>query len=358
MRYIIKYYGILFLFLLSINSWSQFTISLNIENVHCFAYSDGSAEVIVTGGVAPYSYVWSNGAGSAMASGLAAGNYSLTITDATFIDTIIAVEITEPDELTLFTGPDITICIGQIASLEAMASGGIPPYQYFWNPGGFMTGQIEVSPSVTTAYCVYARDVNNCMSDQHCVVVNVYPELTIELTASEDSILAGENLTLWISSTGGTGGPYDVTLFSSQGSQQLTTSSVQLSPMETTTYVVQVDDYCGTPSAFDSLTIFVDTTQNGLELLPQVQELKNSISIFPNPVTDWFSAEFNLNTPDIVQINLISSSGQVVFTNKAQYYPEGKHQCRLSKIPELRAGIYILKMETARQLHYTRLVKI
>ena len=43
---------------------------------------DGSALISATGGVAPYTYLWSNGSTSDMAKELCAGTYSVTITDA------------------------------------------------------------------------------------------------------------------------------------------------------------------------------------------------------------------------------------------------------------------------------------
>ena len=51
--------------------------------VSCNGNSDGSASVIVNGGTPPYSYNWSPAGGSSMsATNLAAGNYTVTVTDA------------------------------------------------------------------------------------------------------------------------------------------------------------------------------------------------------------------------------------------------------------------------------------
>lgn len=50
-------------------------------NVTCFGGTDGSLSVVPTGGTAPYSYAWSNGAQSASVTNLTAGNYTVLITD-------------------------------------------------------------------------------------------------------------------------------------------------------------------------------------------------------------------------------------------------------------------------------------
>ena len=56
--------------------------SLNTTNISCNGLSDGSIAVNSTGGVAPYSYTWSNGDTTAIIDSLAIGNYSVTVVDA------------------------------------------------------------------------------------------------------------------------------------------------------------------------------------------------------------------------------------------------------------------------------------
>ena len=58
------------------------TASLNILNVSCFGYSDGTATVSVIGGTPPYNYLWPNGISTITLPNLTAGVYSCTITDA------------------------------------------------------------------------------------------------------------------------------------------------------------------------------------------------------------------------------------------------------------------------------------
>lgn len=54
----------------------------NGKNTSCFNCSNGSITTIVSGGVAPYTYEWSSGQTTANISGLMAGTYVLSITDA------------------------------------------------------------------------------------------------------------------------------------------------------------------------------------------------------------------------------------------------------------------------------------
>jgi len=71
-----------------------------LVNVSCFGNSDAYIELNVSGGVAPYYYLWSNGSTMNFINNLSAGQYCVTITDSLGCDTILCYTITEPTLLT------------------------------------------------------------------------------------------------------------------------------------------------------------------------------------------------------------------------------------------------------------------
>src|SRR5690606_30266298 len=74
------------------------TIALaNVVNVSCFDGNDGSATVTVTGGTAPYTYLWNdaNAQTTPIAIGLVAETYTVTVTDANNCTTTTTVTIAE-----------------------------------------------------------------------------------------------------------------------------------------------------------------------------------------------------------------------------------------------------------------------
>lgn len=107
-------------------------------NVACKGDNNGSATAAPTGGVAPYSYLWSDAGGSttATAVGLSPGTYTVTVTDNTTCTGTQSVTITEPATLlsASITVNSTVTCIGNTDGIiTANGIGGNSPYTYLWS---------------------------------------------------------------------------------------------------------------------------------------------------------------------------------------------------------------------------------
>ena len=107
------------------------------NNVTINGGSDGSATASATGGTMPYTYAWSNGATTAVVSGLAAGVYTVTVTDDNMANDTAGVTITEPSVLVAAATVDNDVSIngGSDGQATASATGGTAPYTYLWSNG-------------------------------------------------------------------------------------------------------------------------------------------------------------------------------------------------------------------------------
>src|SRR5439155_8377688 len=102
----------------------------------CNGGSDGAIDLSVSGGTAPYSYAWSNGATTQDLSGLAAGNYSVTVTDLRGCQGSTSVSIAQPAVLALSESHTAPACNGgSDGSIVVCANGGTPLYGYGWSNG-------------------------------------------------------------------------------------------------------------------------------------------------------------------------------------------------------------------------------
>lgn len=132
----------------------------------CNNSADGTASVTVSGGITPYTYEWSDGQSTPVATGLAAGTYSVTVTDVLGAMVSTTVTIGEPDILEITASEDTTVYVGyppaSCATLEVMnTAGGTAPYTFEWGTGA-TTDTIEVCPEETTVYTVTVTDANGC----------------------------------------------------------------------------------------------------------------------------------------------------------------------------------------------------
>nr|MBK9653483.1 SprB repeat-containing protein [Bacteroidota bacterium] len=82
----------------------------NGYNITCFGKTDGSITATVTGGMPPYTYVWTNDQTTQTINNLAAGYYGVRVTDAALHEVDADITLTEPELLELqaavFTYPN------------------------------------------------------------------------------------------------------------------------------------------------------------------------------------------------------------------------------------------------------------
>jgi gliding motility-associated-like protein len=119
----------------TITSPTMITSSIVSTDVTTFGGVNGSITMSVSGGVIPYTFLWSNGASSQNLSGIPAGWYHVTITDANLCTREDSVYISEPlSPLSASLEHKNVSCFGgNDGWMKATASGGTPPYTFVWS---------------------------------------------------------------------------------------------------------------------------------------------------------------------------------------------------------------------------------
>ena len=139
---------------------------ISFENISCNGGNDGSATVNVTGGITPYTYLWSPSTGNQItstATGLSWGTHQVTITDGNGCIVSTSVNLTQPLVLNSSAGVinNVNCFGGNNGAATAGATGGTAPYTYLWSNGS--TDQI-VTGLTAGNYTVTVMDNNNCTS--------------------------------------------------------------------------------------------------------------------------------------------------------------------------------------------------
>lgn len=189
----------------SITQPDQLQVSFTNQNVSCNGGSNGSATANVSGGTAPYSYLWSNGSTNASISGLSTGWFVVTVTCSNQCSLIDSVFISEPDplQLTLNTS-DVNCNGGTDGGVTAQVSGGMAPYQFLWNTGATSPDLNSLSAG---SYSLICTDANGCVANTE-TTVNQPDALMVNLTQSSLILCFGNSTGAIAASVSGGVGNY------------------------------------------------------------------------------------------------------------------------------------------------------
>ena len=150
-------------------------------DVSCNGDADGTASVTTIGGTLPYVYSWIDGQTTAVATGLIAGTYSVTTTDANGCDIICNVDVVEPMVLTCSLVVENADCsTGLLGSLTVSNTGGIPPLEYSLDGLNWQAGNV-FNNLLAGTYTVFVRDANLCVSTCDAEVLNVNCDFDLAL---------------------------------------------------------------------------------------------------------------------------------------------------------------------------------
>ena len=189
------------------------TAGMVLTNESCSAVNGSINGITVVGGTAPFTYDWNgNTATGPDTLGLAAGSYTLTVTDANG-----CIVTSGPHNITNAAGPviDSTNVVivdencgqsdGSITGI--LVSGGSGPYSFDWNAGFATTLDIINIPAGT--YTLTVTDGNGCVATTGVYVVNNIGGPAINITnmvVSDETCTAANGSITGITVSGGTPG--------------------------------------------------------------------------------------------------------------------------------------------------------
>lgn len=308
----------------------------------------GSASIIVSGGISPYTYLWNDSASTTTqtVNNLCTGYYSVTVTDSVGcnvslvtqinIDSLYTPCLSRPSINSLeITNTLLGYCYG---SASITAYGGIPPYSFQW--GDSIQSSIPNIDSLCAGiYSVTVTDSIGCSDSIHVIISDSTPvspcatgpvisEVELINTTEGNCIGAAQ-----INVSGGTA-PY---IYQWNDSNNTTTNVAVDLCANIYTVTVTDSNNCSAQISINLLDTCAADTLNSIEL-NTIQS--NELTVYPNP----FEREIHLTTQveGYYKVNLYSIGGMLIFSQN-QYL--SKNSTKTLSLPsELSSGIYILSV--------------
>lgn len=301
------------------------TISIVIDstkNVKCAGQSNGAIYITISGGTGPYTASWSNGSTVPDATGLAAGTYNVTVTDANGCTaTAGPVTLTAPAALVVTLDSTRNVkCAGQTTGgVYITVVGGTTAYNYVWSNGP--TTQ-DLTAVVAGTYTVSVTDANGCTGTASSTVTA--PTAMVLTTTKTNEFQGGAKGTASVAATGGT------PTYTYAWSNGQTTASI--TNLVAGTYNVTVTDANGCTATSSAVVSFVSGVGN--------VDLVNAYEVYPNPTSGKFQIAVELAKTSDVKIEIVGSNGQLV-----KVINERNVDTKVFDVDEeIAAGLYFVKL--------------
>ncbi|HEX2616329.1 MAG TPA: SprB repeat-containing protein, partial [Flavobacteriales bacterium] len=260
---------------------AQAAVNANGTNASCNGATDGSIDLTITGGTAPFTVLWSGPDGfianTQDIANLGAGTYSVNVQDVNGCTAAASVTLTAPTPLvpdfmtSSYSGGHKVSCSGASDGfIDASVIGGTPNYTFNWSgPAGFTSSDAELHDLLAGTYVLTITDASGCSLDTTVVLSQPLP-LVVNSTLSD----AGHGFQV-----GCTGGDGSITLavsggqpayaFSWTGPEGFASQAQDISGLDAGTYTVDVTDAnnCTFSGNFslagpEALTTAVNVTSN------------------------------------------------------------------------------------------------
>ncbi|OAV42919.1 hypothetical protein A3850_016985 [Lewinella sp. 4G2] len=230
----------------------------SVEDIACFGQENGSIATTVSGGMPPYTYAWSTGATTSFINDLAAGDYSLTVTDIEGCVGTSTFAIEQNDALSIVgTVIDLT-CEGDSSGvINIDVSGGDGDYDYLWNDGATTEDRTGLAAGT---YSITATDGNDCTTEASYTVEE--PDaLVVNLSPTNPTCSDSDDGIVLIGIVNGTM-PFTITVNGEANDGTLNNVSAG-------TYLVEVTDGNG---CFGSMSVTL-TAPDAIELSAEVTNI-------------------------------------------------------------------------------------
>lgn len=269
---------------------------------------NGTATVVASGDVPPYTYAWSNSQTTSKITNLAAGTYTITVTDALnyCAKTAQVVVGSSNAPVAALTTKDVSCDKSANGTAEVAVTDGQAPYTYSWN-----TTPVQSTASAVNLkegdYEVTVMDAAGCITKKSATVLKSKPAFNLSTVKTDASCAGCSDGSATVIVAGGlTAYKY---VWNSISNPSLGAAS-SVAGLSVGNYSVTVTDNNGcSKQAVTSISSSISTGINSLT------EEKLDINIYPNPTVSSFSiTNDDFKAHESVLVVLYNTEGKEVYS--------------------------------------------
>jgi gliding motility-associated-like protein len=272
----------------------------------CYAYSDGSVNLAITGGTTPYYMQWGDtneyllNNPSELLSELTTGNYFLRVRDVNNCVFEQFVFVDQPDTLSVTNIiTDVSCFEGSDGAINLTSNGGTTPYSYIWSNGSNNEDQFNL---VTDIYGYILTDAQGCIYKEELIVYQP-PEIQIASEINGITCVDQKDASIYIQTAGGTQ-PYNWIWSNGETTNHITDLSIGL-------YELTISDYNGCIKKYDFI---IDSSS--IECLILV----NTFTPNGDDYNDtWVIGNIHLYPK--AEVKVFNRWGNLLFESQGEYIP-------------------------------------
>ena len=302
----------------------------NVGWTGCAEDGSGQINLTVTGGSPGYTYAWSSGQTTEDLSGLQAGNYQLTVTDALGCISTQSVDISAPPTLSSQVLIQTNnLCPGDNnGSISTTITGGVAPYLISWNTAPPVSEE-TINNLPAGEYTMMVTDDIGCVKLLNTTITEP-PALGIQFKDSSETAVEAMDGSIEAVASGGTP-PY--TYAWSNGE-----SMAFIDSLSTATYSLTITDA--------NNCVFTDSVQLGQWAVGIENEFEAAISqlnISPNPSNGLFTLDLEVNKRQALKLEILNLQGKVLF---AKSFPQSLKLREEIRLDRLSSGLYFVRISS------------
>ena len=283
---------------------------VSATNPNCGGDNTGNVDINVTGGTAPYTFAWSNGATTEDLTNVGSASYTVVVTDATGCSNTLCTYLSQPEPLSVYMNTSTySNCYTNNGALEVITYGGYAPYTYQWDAStGFQTGD----------------SVINLFAGVHYVIVtdSLGCDTTVAIGSSDDfgpwvSLIGNANSTC----TSG-GGYIDVDMFGTPGYTYLWSNgmtSEDIYGLSAGSYYLEVTDGVGCKTTW-GISIFQNLPVNPTVCMVTVDSSETQNVVVWDKSLNPEAAYFNIYREGACDANYFGLVGVTDYDSLSVFY--------------------------------------